>query len=103
MTILCLTYFLCGLMEIGTGALRGMGKSMLPTIVTLIGTCALRVIWSLVLISWLIPVLPTTTGLILLYVAYPVTWLITSATQFILCAVVLRKYKRKLETEAQPI
>lgn len=98
-TVMALTYFLCGLMEVGTGAMRGMGKSILPTAVSLIGSCLLRIVWIFTIFAWLRPMLDPMQALTLLYIAYPVTWIITSAAHFICTAIELRKYKKELLLE----
>lgn len=98
-TVMALTYFLCGLMEVGTGAMRGMGKSMLPTAVSLLGSCVLRVVWIYTVFAWLRPTLQPLEALTLLYIAYPVTWIITSSAHFICTAIELRKFKKQLIKE----
>ena len=82
--MLVLTYFLCGIMEIGSAGLRGMGKSTLSMIISLIGACALRIIWvktvfTLVPAAWCI------------YLCMPLSWILTSAVLFIFVAVQIKK------------
>ena len=75
LTFVCLPYFLCGIMEIGSGVLRGMGKSTSSMVITLIGACLLRMIW-----LWTVfPLVPT---LEIVYLSYTVTWITTSAALF---------------------
>lgn len=45
LTIIGTTYALCGIMDVLVGSLRGMGYSIMPMIVSLIGACGLRIIW----------------------------------------------------------
>ena len=45
LTIFCATYFTCGIMDTCCGSIRGLGYSVLPTIVSLTGACGLRVLW----------------------------------------------------------
>lgn len=74
--ILGTTYFLCGLMEVYTGGLRGMGLSLTPMLVTIFGVCGVRILWlATVFAHW-----HTTASI---YVSYPVSWLITLAIQMI--------------------
>ena len=54
--IVAATYFLCGLMDGTVGVLRGLGYSVLPTVVTLIGSCGLRLAWIFLLFQ--IPAFP---------------------------------------------
>ena len=70
--LICTTYFLCGLMEVLSGLMRGMGKPITPMIVSILGSCVLRIVWIVVVCNMIAP------GRIeLLYLAYPVTWVIT--------------------------
>jgi len=64
------TYFLCGMMDTTVGLLRGMGSSVTPMVVSIVGVCVLRIVWILVLF----PLSPTLT---MLYISYPISWLIT--------------------------
>ncbi|MFR0870283.1 MAG: hypothetical protein ACLSG5_02310 [Oscillospiraceae bacterium] len=45
MMYVCGTYFLCGIMDVMVGSLRGMGYSVTPMIVSLLGACGLRLVW----------------------------------------------------------
>ena len=65
-------YFLCGIMECVSGALKGMGRSLISMIVSVIGSCALRILW-------IYTVCPFFNDIRVLYLAYPVTWIITTA------------------------
>ncbi len=91
------TYFLCGIMEVGSGALRGIGKSIISMIVSLIGSCALRVVWIFTVFRML-PIENTVDNtkfrLLMLYLSYPVTWIITSAVLFLMFAISFRHLKR---------
>ena len=90
----CPLYFLCGLMEVGTGALRGMGRSLLPTATSLIGCCLLRVLWVLTVFRWVSPTLEPAAALFLLYLAFPLSWILTATAQHILAARELRRLRR---------
>lgn len=82
-------YFLCGMMEVSSGVLRGLGKSFASMIISLIGSCVLRVLW----ISFVFPLVPT---LETIFISYPVTWLITTAAAFITGLIVLKKKITKI-------
>ena len=84
LSFVCLPYFLCGIMEVGSGALRGMGKSTLSMILMLVGSCVLRVVW-------LLTVFPFKQTLEMVYICYPVTWILTSIAMFICTFVILKK------------
>jgi Na+-driven multidrug efflux pump len=71
--IICTTYFMCGVMEVLSGLMRGMGKPVIPMVVSILGSCVLRVVWIVIICNVLMP-----GQIAYLYVAYPVTWFITS-------------------------
>ena len=78
------TYFLCGMMDTMVGLLRGMGSSVTPMAVSIVGVCVLRVIWILTLF----PLNPTLT---MLYVSYPISWGVTFLTHLVCYMRVKRK------------
>lgn len=63
-------YFLAGLMEVTVGALRGLGYSVMPMLVTLLGSCVLRIVYVLFVFPWFASVQ-------MLFVSFPVAWGIT--------------------------
>lgn len=87
MWFICAPYFLCGLMEVGSGVLRGLGKSVTSTVISLIGSCLLRVVW-------LITVFPLNPTLETVFICYPVTWILTALTSFVCICVLLKKTYR---------
>lgn len=93
----CFTYFLCGIMEVSTGMLRGIGKSMISMVVSLIGSCALRIVWIYAVFDQL-PVVETVENTIfrmrMLYVSYPITWVITAAVVFLIGAFEFKKFRK---------
>lgn len=66
------TYALCGIMDVLVGALRGIGFSIMPMIVSLVGACGLRLIWIATVFQ--IPAYHSQTTI---YMSYPITWTIT--------------------------
>lgn len=88
--IICGVYFLCGLMDVMVGVLRGLGYSVMPMIVSLIGACGLRLLWIFTIFQ--VEQYHTTT---VLYLSYPVTWLITFMIHVICFCVVRRRYPKK--------
>ena len=70
--IIAFTYFLCGIMDVLCGALRGLGSTIAPMVVSILGACALR-------IFWIYAILPMNRTLTMLYISYPVSWIITAA------------------------
>ncbi|MFR1831700.1 MAG: MATE family efflux transporter [Lachnospiraceae bacterium] len=81
--IICSTYFICGWMDTVVGSLRGMGYSMLPMVVSLTGACLFRVVWIFTVFSRF-------HSLTVLYISYPISWIITAAAH-LLCYFRLRK------------
>lgn len=69
--IIAPTYFLCGIMDVLCGAMRGLGSTILPMVVSLLGACAFRILW-------IYTVLPFDHSLTMLYISYPVSWIITA-------------------------
>lgn len=77
------TYFLCGIMDLFPGALRGMGHSAVPMILSVIGTVGTRIVW----IYW---VFPQHRALDFLFISYPVSWILTIVMQ-VACFYFVRK------------
>ena len=78
-----LTYFLCGLMDLFPGALRGMGHSAVPMILSVLGTVGTRVVWIFL-------IFPQHRSLDILFISYPVSWLLTILMQ-VICFWFVRK------------
>lgn len=93
MRYVCLLYFICGLMDVLVGFLRGIGYSIIPMIVSLIGVCALRVIW-------IYTVFAQEKTLDSLYISYPISWTVTVITLVLLILYFFPKVKKKLEAKS---
>lgn len=89
MGIICVPYFLCGMMDVVVGSLRGLGKSTTPMIVSLLGVCGLRILW-------IFTIFRSNMNLGLLYVSYPISWIITFMI-LIVCFVYLYKKVASVE------
>ncbi|MBE6957037.1 MAG: MATE family efflux transporter [Ruminococcaceae bacterium] len=87
--IVCLPYFLYGMTDVLTGALRGFGKSIAPMLVTILGMCGLRFVWC----TAIFPLHRTGP---MLMVCYPITWVI-ALTALVVCFLLVRHrvYKRE--------
>lgn len=90
--IICSTYFLCGMMDVMVGILRGMGYAIAPMIVSLTGVCALRVVW-------IYTIFAKYRTLKVLYLSYPVTWTITFLIQLLIFIVIYRGLRKKEAVE----
>ena len=90
MNIVLLTQCLACSYEIAGAALRGLGYSMLPAILTVFGTCVLRLLW----IYLVCPLLPSFDALM---VIYPISWIVTGAAVLVAYYVVQKKLFRPKE------
>lgn len=89
LAVICTTYALCGIMDTMVGVLRGLGYSVVPMIVSLIGVCALRIVWIGTIFRLEQFHTPT-----VVYMSYPVTWFITMVAHCV-CYVLIMKHIRK--------
>ena len=95
MGLVCVPYFLCGMMDATTGSLRGLGSSVLPMIISVLGVCVARVGWIYTVFQ--IPQFHNPQGLL---ISYPISWSITFAAQLTAFVIVLRKHIRKHNNES---
>ena len=91
MKILFVFQFANGLMDIMVGGLRGIGYSVMPTIISLTGACILRLVY----ISTIFPLNPTIENL---YIIYPITWTITTIAHIIVYLIGRKKIRMKLKS-----
>ncbi len=95
LSVICSTYFLCGLMDVACGIMRGMGKAVQPMIVSLLGSCVFRIVW----VATVCPLYPD--NIMALYISYPISWILTAGVHYIFCIYFYRKLmKRKLPAAA---
>jgi putative MATE family efflux protein len=85
MQIIATTYFLCGLMDTLSCTMRGLGMSVLPTIISLTGACLFRILW-------IYTVFAAHHTQFTLYISYPISWFLTSAA-YLICYFIVRKKK----------
>ena len=78
-------YFLCGMMDVMVGSLRGLGYAIMPMIVSLIGACGLRLLWLGTAFK-----LPDFHTIEMVYITYPVTWILTFLAH-VVCFIIVRK------------
>ncbi len=93
-SFVALPYFLGGIMDTATGAIRGMGSSLPPMIISIIGACAFRVVWIYTIFS--IPKFHTP---YILFLSYPISWLLTFTALLITFIIVYKKNKNKYLAE----
>ena len=80
-------YFFCGIMDLFPGALRGMGYSAVPMILSVIGTVGTRIVW-------IFGVFPHHRSLSVLFISYPGSWILTIIMQ-VICFYFVRKKVHK--------
>lgn len=88
LALICLPYFLCGLMDVSTGALRGLGASVIPMVISILGVCGLRVFW----VYTVFRVYHTPQCL---FFSYTVSWVITFVCQMAAFFLVCRKFPKE--------
>ena len=76
-SIISTTYFICGMMDVLVGALRGMGSPWMPMIVSIVGVCGVRMLWIFTVFRFVYHTPES------LYVSYTISWIITGAIQYI--------------------
>ncbi len=91
MSVITTTYFLCGVMDVGCGISRGMGRSILPMVISLVGSCLFRIVW----IYTVCKIYPD--SITVLYMSYPISWILTSFAHFISCTLTYKKLKCKAD------
>lgn len=90
LSITTVTYFLCGIMDLFPGALRGMGHSAVPMILSVIGTVGTRIVW-------IFGCFPHHRSLHFLFISYPGSWIITIVLQVICFYFVRKKVHQKVK------
>lgn len=87
LSIICTTYALCGMMDCMVGALRGLGYSVMPMIVSLLGACAFRMAWIFVFFQ-----IERFHTIDTIYFAYPISWTLTFSVH-VICYLIVRRIK----------
>ena len=86
--VICGTYLLCGIMDTLASSLRGLGYSVLPMVVSLVGSCLLRLVW-------IATIFQLNRTPFMLYISYPISWILTASVHLICLLVVRRKLQKK--------
>lgn len=92
LAIACRLHFIYACMDVMAGALRGMGHSVAPMIVSILGVCVFRVVWVTFLWNSGIDF-----GIDAIYWTYPMSWALTLFAHMIYYFIARRFLKRKLE------
>ena len=85
----CSPYFICGIMDTMVGVLRGLGYSVIPTVVSLVGACGLRLVW----VATVFPIYHTPASL---YISYPISWLVTGLVHIIFFLCIRKRAYQKM-------
>ena len=88
MTVICSTYYLCGMMDVTCGCLRGMKYSFSTMIISMIGACAFRIIW-------LATVFKAEQTVFNIYISYPISWIITWGAFMVCYVYAIKKTKKR--------
>lgn len=86
-SIICLLYALCGMMETTANMVRGLGHSLLPMVVSIAGVCGMRILWIATIFQ-----VPRFHTFEVLFYSYPVTWTITLLSHAVCLMVIFRKH-----------
>ena len=89
LSITTVPYFLCGIMDLLPGALRGMGHSAVPMVLSIIGTVGVRILWIYVFF-------PQHRSLYFLFISYPGSWIATIIMQAVCFWFVRKKILRQI-------
>ena len=92
LSIIGVTFFLCGFMDVMCGTLRGMGKSTEPMIITILSVCGIRILWIYTAFAHF-------RTLEVLYMSYPISWALCVIVQVVFFAVLYTKMMRKIKME----
>ncbi len=96
MLYICVPYFICGIMDVMTGCLRGIGKSMSAMFITVAGVCGIRIVWIYTIFR-----IPQFHSVESLYISYPITWGITFLIEFTYFMIATRKLIRSGQEELE--
>ena len=86
LTVICSTYALCGIMDTMSNIIRGIGHSLLPMVVCIVGVCVFRIVWLSTI--FLTPQFHTE---FIIFVSYPISWTVTFIAHCVCFAKVFKK------------
>ena len=90
--IVCVPYALCGMMDVMVGSLRGLGYSVMPMLVSLMGACVFRLVWIATVFQR-----PAFHTIQTIYWSYPISWTITFLTHLACYIWAMHRLKQHLE------
>ena len=89
--LICGFYLLCGIMDVLASSLRGLGYSVLPMVVSLVGSCLLRLVW-------IATIFQLNRTPFMLYISYPISWALTALVH-LACLLVVRRHLRQKQQQ----
>lgn len=92
MTYICLPYFICGIMEICAGAVRGMGNSIAAMLTSIISVCGIRIVWIYTVFQ-----MEQFHSLESLYISYLISWTACIIGHIVFSVLTYKKLKRRLQ------
>lgn len=90
MKYILIPYFLCGIMDVVTGSMRGIGSSVIPMVITIVGVCVMRIVWIYTVFS-----MPQYHSFASLMISYPISWLLTFAAVYVAYIITLKNHEKK--------
>lgn len=87
-----LPYFLCGIMDVIAGVLKGLGATLYSASISILGVCAFRLFWIFTIFR-----IEEYHNLKSLFISYPISWTLTSITYILVYFIVLKSLKKKFE------
>lgn len=92
MKYMLIPYFLCGIMDTITGSMRGIGSSVIPMIVSVMGVCVMRIVWIYTVFA-----MPQYHSFAGLFISYPISWTLTFAAILVSFIIIMKKKSRHIE------
>ena len=89
--LICGFYLLCGIMDVLASSLRGLGYSVLPMVVSLVGVCVLRLVW-------IATIFQLNRTPFMMYISYPISWALTALVH-LACLLVVRRHLRQKQQQ----
>lgn len=93
--VILTTYWLCGLMDVECGTLRGLGYAVSPLIITLSSCCLFRVFWNLFVYSG--DPASSMHSLGILYLCYPISWALAFVAEIFMILLLRKRYEKRVD------
>ena len=91
LNIIAWSYLICGFMDVTVGVIRGLGYSLMPTIVSLLGVCGIRILWVSTIFN-----MEQFHFVETIYYSYPISWAITFLAHFMCYLYIKHSIRKKL-------